>query len=172
MRKSKKLAILIIRKYRHEESLSRWQSRFLERWKNKSVDNQNIFDQLVDIFNEKEELPVNPFKDMGVILCKINERGGTDTLSEEELELLNRWRANTPENEETFAWMINPDKPSLNVQLTRKELRQMVWIKYRVLIINPLLKRLGFSPLGEERKPVSEKTVDLIVQVLESRNLV
>jgi hypothetical protein len=172
MRKSKKLAILIIRKYRHEESLSRWQIRFLERCKNKSVDNQIILDQLVDIFNEKVELPVNPFKNIEAILSKINGRAGTDTLSEEELELLNQWRGSAPENEERFAWIIQPDKPSLDVRLTRKELRQMTWIKYRVLIINPLLMWLGFSPLGEERKPVSEKTVDLIVQVLERRNLV
>lgn len=57
MRETRKIATLIVKRYKMEDTLIASEKRTLDKWKSRSDENEDILNKLIEIFNEKENPP-------------------------------------------------------------------------------------------------------------------
>jgi hypothetical protein len=171
MRETRKIATLIAKRYKMEYTLTASETRMLDKWKSLSDEHMDILNKLIEIFNEKVNLPFSPPTDISVLISKYYWKHNELPLSESDLVKLNEWRKSSPEHEEWFNRM-KPNEASASIQLSKKELRKIEWMALRAwLTPRPIRKLLFYFRTARKKKPIPKKTVALIEQVLESRNL-
>jgi len=171
MRKTRKIATLIAKRYKMGYTLTASETRRLDMWKSRSAEHMDILNKLIEIFNEKVNIPFTPPPYISMLIMKHYSNSADWPMSEEELDKVNEWRKSSPEHEEWYNRM-KPNEASASIQLSEKELNQMKWMALRAwLTPRPIRKLLFYFRTARKKKPIRKKTVCLIEQVLESRNL-